>query len=329
MRKLASIQTIAEIKPIENADAIEAARVNGWWVVTAKDNGFKVGDKICYIEIDSWVPTEVAPFLSKGKEPKEYNNVKGERLRTIKLRGQVSQGLIIPIPEGLTTEDGADISEMLNIEKWERPIPAQLQGQMKGNFPTFIRKTDQERIQNLPEVFDDLISEYEVSIKLDGSSMTVYHNDGVMGVCSRNIDLNLDQEGNTFVNVFKEIFKDWKPKVNFAIQGELMGPNIQGNREGLEKHVFYVFDIWNIDAQEYCAPRDVRNICRNNGLRHVPVLIEQLTLGDSNLLNTEAILAFAEGHSLNHPVREGLVFKRVDGQFSFKAISNKFLLKED
>lgn len=167
-RKLASIQKIEEIKPIEGADAIEAYRVLGWWVVSKKDE-FKVGDLVCYFEIDSWIPHELAPFLSKGNEPREYNGVKGERLRTIRLRGQVSQGLLLPIhtvwtkhvdfhkfPEANTwdwqsdwTDDeviGLDVTAILGIQKWEAPLPAQLQGQAKGTFPTsLIPKTDQER----------------------------------------------------------------------------------------------------------------------------------------------------------------------------------------
>lgn len=101
-RKLASIQRIEEIKDIENADAIQAYRVLGWWVVDRKGQ-HKVGDLVIYLEIDSWVPYELAPFLSKGQEPREYNGVKGERLRTIKLRGTTSQGLL------LKTEDCFDV----------------------------------------------------------------------------------------------------------------------------------------------------------------------------------------------------------------------------
>jgi RNA ligase (TIGR02306 family) len=96
MRKLATIRRIADIQPIEGADAIEVATVDGWKVVIKK-NEFKVGDLAVYLEIDSWIPHELAPFLSKGQEPREYNGVKGERLRTIKLRGTTSQGLLLKI----------------------------------------------------------------------------------------------------------------------------------------------------------------------------------------------------------------------------------------
>lgn len=95
-RKLASIRRIANIQPIEGADAIVVATVDGWKVVVKKDE-FKVGDLAVYLEIDSWVPHNLAPFLSKGQEPREYNGVKGERLRTVKLRGTTSQGLLLKL----------------------------------------------------------------------------------------------------------------------------------------------------------------------------------------------------------------------------------------
>ena len=325
-RKLASVKRITEVRQIEGADAIECAIVGGGWPVVIRKGEFNAGDLAIFCEIDSFVPHAHAPFLSKGKEPREFNGVKGERLRTIKLRGQLSQGLLLPIPAILETEEGVDVTEELGIQKWEKPIPAQLQGQMRGNFPSFIRKTDQERIQNL----DGKINwhdEYEITIKLDGSSMTIWFKDGEWGVCSRNIDLKLDQEGNTFVDMAKNVVGniDWPD--NIAIQGELMGPGIQGNREGLKDHEFFVFDVWSIERQGYWTPKTVRSFCALYGLQHVPEL-ECCTLSEFGITSIADALYQAEGPSLNHPVREGLVFKRKDGSGSFKAISNAFLLGE-
>jgi len=325
-RKLASIQRIAEIRQIENAENIEAVRVNGWWVV-AKKGEFAIGELAVYFEIDSWMPTNLAPFLSKG-EPREYNGVKGERLRTIKLRGQLSQGLVLPIsifPPTATTfmGEGADATEILGIQKWEKPVPAQLAGLARGNFPAFIPRTDQERVQNISEIFFDTESEYEVTIKLDGSSMTCYWQNGNLGVCSRNIDLKLDQSGNTFVDTAKRIFAD-RDFDGLAIQGELMGPGIQGNREGFEKHEFFVFDIWEIRGARYFTPTERVIFCAENWLTHVPVIGGKKLAG----LDLNSVLALADGESINNPIREGIVFKRADGKASFKSISNKFLLAE-
>lgn len=149
MRKLATVETISAIKNHDNADALELALVRGWQVVVRKGE-FQPGDKVIYLEIDSWVPTEIAPFLSKGHEPRVYEGVKGERLRTVKLRQEISQGLILPaetVNPDLVTDwtDGTDLTEILGVLKWEPPISAQLAGQVEGNFPSFIRKTDQER----------------------------------------------------------------------------------------------------------------------------------------------------------------------------------------
>lgn len=346
-RKLASIQTIAEIADIPKADSLQHYRINGWWVVDRKDK-YNVGDKVIYLETDSWVPTELAPFLSRDKEPREYNGIKGERLRTIKLRGALSQGLILPltvIPETfdegvlLSSEDlyqeYEDITERLNIQKWEISVPAQLAGQKRGNFPDFIRKTDQERVQNIsPKRLQELASNhfFNVQEKLDGSSQTVYYHNNTWGVCSRNIDLKLDQEGNTFVDTFNKLRDRFEQLVqilphSFAIQGELIGPGIQGNQYGLQDYEFYVFDIWDIDQQYYLPSVTVKNIADHVGLKHVPVIHQSLRLENPSV---DSLLEMAKGTShLNGSTREGLVFKTQDRSYSFKAINNDWLLKYD
>jgi RNA ligase (TIGR02306 family) len=164
-RKLASIRRINEILPIEGADLIEIAVVGGWYVIVKKGE-YVANDLAVYFEIDSWIPYELAPFLSNGKEPREYNGVKGERLRSKKMRGVVSQGLLLKTDQlvfAVETKsigpnssavlkienldyEGADLTEILGIQKWEKPLPSQLQGVAKGNFPTHIcPKTDAER----------------------------------------------------------------------------------------------------------------------------------------------------------------------------------------
>lgn len=371
MRKLASIRKISDIQPIPDADAIEVATVDGWKVVI-KRGEFNVGDLAVYLEIDSWVPHELAPFLSKGKEPREYNGVKGERLRTVKLRGQVSQGLLLPVDnvEGkpfitgwfhedgvgsmVIVQEGDDVTECLNVQKWEAPIPAQLQGQAKGTFPTsLIPKTDQERIQNcfgsiqkrdglfLTEKFwneelqevqerdvvlpDDFKKPtYEVTLKLDGSSMTIFRWEGELRVCSRNMELKINEENadNTFVKMALEI-GDKIPE-GLAFQGELMGEGIQGNREGFKGHRFFVFDVFDIKLHEYFNPHDRVETCAGLGLEHVPILGTDWNAPESVAQGLE----MAEGPSINHKIREGLVWKcNEDPNFSFKTISNKFLLK--
>ena len=353
MRKLASIRRIADIQPIEGADAIVVATIDGWKVVVKKGE-FAVGDLAVYLEIDSWVPHELAPFLSKGHEPRDYNGVKGERLRTIKLRGQVSQGLLLPMDAETPGCEGDDLTETLGIQKWEAVLPAQLQGQAAGLFPTsLIPKTDQERIQNCfgeiqkratrfltekvwnaetqtleehPVVIPAGFKEptYEVTLKLDGSSCTIFRWENELRVCSRNLELKINEENadNSFVAMALKV-GDRIPN-GVAVQGELMGPGIQGNREGFTETRFFVFDIYDIDNQFYIDSISRRVACNESRLEMVPVVYDRVTAPES----VEAGLALAEGPSINHKIREGLVWKcNSDPGFSFKTISNQFLLK--
>lgn len=340
-RAMATIRVIDEIKAHPNADKLDLAIIDGWQLVTAKDNGFKAGDVVVYLEIDSWVPTEVASFLSKGKEPREFNGVKGERLRSIKLRGELSQGLILPMDVLPATSDvivavGDNVSEILNIQKWERPMNPQLAGQAKGYFPSFLRKTDQERIQNqfkrmTQEHFADL---YEVTLKVDGSSMTMYHNNGDVGVCSRNLELkrfddggNPVNEDNSFIKKFNELGIESKLKAygrNIAIQGELWGSGINGNWEGISHHEFSVFDIFDIDEQKYLPAIERKKICEDLNLQHVPV-IEYTHL--NHFTSVQDFLQYAERPSINNKVAEGVVFKSANNpEYSFKVVSNSYLL---
>jgi RNA ligase (TIGR02306 family) len=351
-RSLATIRKIDNIKPIVGADAIELAIIGGWQVVVKKDE-FKIGEFAIYFEIDSWVPHTLAPFLTKpGHNTKVYDGVEGQRLKTIKLRGKLSQGLLLPLSTITETiigwvydenwYEGQDLTEALGIKKWEPPVEAQLAGEIKGRFPYFIRKTDQERCQNLVnEIFNHHHNEeFEVTLKLDGSSMTVFKFDKAdydpIGVCSRNQQLKLEQEGNAFVDLSKKtgILKAIeKIEGNYAIQGELMGPRVQGNRENLKEHEFYVFDIFDIDQGEYLDPLTRRMIFSKlldygANIKHVPIVHDFFNLSvDGNITSIEDLLKFADGKSLNNPVREGLVFKSYNSDFTFKAISNSYLLK--
>jgi RNA ligase (TIGR02306 family) len=339
MRKLASVQRIADIQSIPGADAIEVATINGWKVVVRK-NEFFLGDRVVYFEIDSWIPHELAPFLGRGKAPKEYEGVEGYRLRTVKLRGQLSQGMALPLGEVLSSyvsrwsveddfDDGEDMTCILNIKKWEPQISACLAGQARGLFPEQVPKTDEERIQNLvdrlPKWQDN---EFDVTEKLDGSSCTFYL-DGVgdFHVCSRNIDI-AETEGNTFWQIARKKNVESKMRelglLNVAIQGELIGPGIQGNKYKFNKAEFYMFRIYDVDIKEFKPTKKARMIAEDIDLLSVP------SLGLRNISTLDDMLKMADGDSVLSPVaREGLVWRMVDDpSVSFKVISNRFLLKE-
>ena len=346
VRKLAKIVRIDDILPIENADSICQYVIGGWKVVDSIGK-YSVDELVVYCEVDSWIPTEIAPFLSKGKEPREFNGVKGERLRTIKLRGALSQGLLLPItllanlsnpPENFTyqdyhdLDDGDDVTNILNIQKWEVPENAQLAGQTKGTFPYWGRKTDQERCQNIKKEIQyhyDADTLFEITIKLDGSSFSIGHNSGEIVVCSRNLSLKLDQQGNAFVDAaLKNNILERIPQYgNILISSELIGVGIQKNPEKLSYIDYYVFDIFDVDMQKYIGAYDRHRIVEELGLNHVPILNCGVTLRELGLHSTDKILEFAEGKSLKADRREGVVFKSLDGNFSFKAIANSYLLK--
>ena len=343
-RKLASVRTIAAVLPIEGADAIELVKVDGWQCVTKKGE-FKLGDPCVYFEIDSLLPIqERYEFLRKSSYRKQVDGTEGFRLRTIKLRGQLSQGLALPLCMfGLTPElyDGTDLTDHLGVTKYEPQVPTCLKGDARGVFPSFIQKTDEARIQNLTEFFTThKDTEFEATIKLDGSSCTFYYNDGDFGVCSRNLNLK-DTAGNAFWVAAKKLNLQERLKAygrNIAIQGELIGEGIQKNPESIKGKRFLAFNIWDIDAQRYLTPNGryqalafLNGIPGDEPIAHVPVLAMRTRIF-VECPDIPSLLNYVDGPSLHAPVREGVVFKSlemIEGQLvSFKAINNKYLLSE-
>jgi RNA ligase (TIGR02306 family) len=335
-RKLATIRKIAEVKSIEGADKICAYRVDGWWVVDSVGK-YQVNDLVVYAEPDSWVPTALAPFLTKaGHFPKVFEGVEGERLRTIKLRGQISQGLLLPLSTvvffDLEDIEGTDVTDVLGIIKWEKPMNAQLAGMARGNFPALVPKTDQERIQNLTRSFEQYQQDtWSITEKLDGSSCTFYLDDeDVFHVCSRNLDLKED-EANSFWKIARKFQIEDIMRRNFmkgmAIQGEMIGEGIQGNQYKTQLD-FYVYDMYNVHTGRYILPVQLKAACERLGLKHVPILCEATEIKEQTI---QSLLEYAEGKSvLNGSNREGVVLKsNTVHDRSFKCISNSWLLKNE
>jgi len=341
-RMMAWIVKIDDVEKHSNADALDICTVGGWKCITKRDE-FQKGEMAVYISIDSWVPHTLAPFLSKGKEPREYNGVKGEKLRTVNLRGKISQGLLLPVSvvvqNGVNGEEfpfieGSDVSEILGIQKWEPRIDGRLSGQVKSSFPSFIPKTDQERVQNLKNelaIFQVNNLLFEITEKLDGSSCTIYYYNGEIGVCSRNLELQDD--GN---NVFWHVAKKQKLidvlsnlKCNIALQGEVIGPKIQGNLYGATEPMFFLYDIFDIDNRKYLPMEERWNFSTEHNINHVPVLGKNEPI----VGNMDDIISSAAGYSILNikAQREGVVYKSVcdPSNIHFKAISNTFLLKQN
>jgi len=327
MRKLASIRKISAIKPIQDAEFIELAMVDGWQLVIKKGE-FKVGELCIYCEIDSFLPIdEKYEFLRKSSY-KKMGDLEGFRLKTIKLRGEISQGLLLPLSllaQDIDFVEGQDVSEFLGIIKYEPPIPASLAGIAKGIFPGFIPKTDEERIQNLTNLYEEYKKHtFYVTEKLDGSSTTFYWNDGEFGVCSRNLEL-LETEDNTFWKVANELKLKEKLKnlqKNLALQAELIGEGIQGNPYRIKGQTVKFFNIYQISEKRYLNIEEFQHYLQLLDLESVPILDVEFKLPE----HIEDLLNFADGFSSLYQVhREGLVIRSLDRKISFKVISNQFL----
>jgi RNA ligase (TIGR02306 family) len=331
-RKLASVVKIVDIQPIPGADAIVVATVKGWKVVV-KVNEYKVGDLAVYYEIDSFLPIRPQFEFLRKSSYKRMGSSEGFRLKTIRLRGQISQGLLTPIPEGISNpREGDDLTEALDIVKYEPPIPAQLAGKIKGTFPNFIPKTDEIRIQNFEnEVgFSPVGERAYVTEKLDGTSFTCYFNNGVFGVCGRNWELSETSDNSLWrmANVLQLKEKMTKHGKNIALQGELIGAGINGNLYGLSDHKLYFFTGYDIDKGRRMFFDELEWVLFGLQLQMVPLLEKYgfVIPNESNIV--DYMLKYAEGKSvLNMEVdREGVVVRGLEREFSFKAISNTYLL---
>jgi RNA ligase (TIGR02306 family) len=331
-RKLASVVKIVDIQPIPGADAIVVATVKGWKVVV-KVNEYKVGDLAVYYEIDSFLPIRPQFEFLRKSSFKRMGSTEGFRLKTIRLRGQISQGLLTPIPEGISNpKEGDDLTEALDIVKYEPPIPAQLAGKIKGTFPSFIPKTDEIRIQNFEnEVgFSPVGERAYVTEKLDGTSFTCYFNNGVFGVCGRNWELSETSDNSLWrmANLLQLKEKMTKHGKNIALQGELIGAGINGNLYGLSDHKLFFFTGYDIDKGRRMFFDELEWVLFGLDLQMVPVLEKYgfVIPNESNIV--DYMLKYAEGKSvLNMEVdREGVVVRGLEREFSFKAISNTYLL---
>jgi RNA ligase (TIGR02306 family) len=338
MRKLASIQEISSISPIPGADSIELANVLGWHVVVKKGE-FKPGQQVVYAEVDSVLPERPEYEFLRKCCYLDKNGFRGFRIRTAKLRGQVSQGIAFPIdilPRGMTVFVGQDVTDCLNIVKYDPPIPATLSGLVKGNFPSFIPKTDETRIQAIPGILDrHKGTECYITEKLDGSSMTAYMYAGQFGICSRNLELK-ETENNALWQVatrydLQGAIEDMGE--NLALQGELIGPGIQGNKYKLKETQFRIFNIYDLEANQYVDYLTAVGMIEGLGY-DVPMmvpLIDYLTLDHS----VDQIVELSKGKSqLVDIKREGIVVRPLHeatdpqlGRLSFKVINPEFLLK--
>jgi len=357
MNNLATIQKILWKKDIEGADNIELVGVLGWQVVTKK-NEYNIGDLCCYIQIDTVVPE---------KPEFEFLRERNFRVRTIKLRKQLSQGLIIPIPKGLILgiKEGKDVTDIVGVKKYEKPdnnpqryekprIPKvwykkwiylfkynilyktfpNLRPKTRSSFPTnLVSITDEERIQNIPQVLESHKGKnFIVSYKLDGSSITIIHNK-VLGksnyrICSRRFELH-DKE-NDWYKVFKstqfdkhiqKLVQEFRTN-DIIVQGEAIG-KFNGNHHNLKEDEIRLFNIY-VNGKRL-NQKDFYSVCDNLFIPVCPIFTG-ITLNHT----MEEILKFSELPDILNPKvpLEGLVWRCIEDNLSFKVINNQYLLKE-
>lgn len=364
MRKLASLVEIASCDPIPDTERLSVATMKGkgWRVVTGRDE-FAPGDTAVYFEIDSYLPPDderyaflrercLRKFVSKsGGVLRE-----GFRIKTAKLRGVVSQGLLMPIaafPEASGMEVGTDLTTLLKVDHYDE-VKEQLQPAMgnplnadaMGAFPSYIPKSDEERLQGLTEFFTSMKGRrFEITAKDDGSSATMFFSPTIdaedpFGVCSRNLRLKRPVEGGT-VSAFWQVAVKYdieaklkrhyeESHLEIALQGELVGPGINADRDRYSEYEFHVFRIWDVSAQRFMGPRERIAFCAKWAIPHVQVLHEDFPFFDEVTTMDEA-LKFAEGKTLRGNEREGIVLKASDGidDTHFKVVSNRYLLKQE
>ncbi|MFN8577798.1 MAG: RNA ligase (ATP) [Candidatus Sericytochromatia bacterium] len=340
MRNLATIQKIISIEPIENADSIEKVTVLGWNVVVKK-NEFKLGELVVYIEIDSLLPElDIFEFLRNKKFI----------IKTVRLRGQISQGICFPLgilenfissSEINNLKEGDEVTDIIGITKYEPPLPLNMGGNIKGLFPSFIPKTDETRAQVLPQIIERYTgTECFITEKVDGSSMTIYIKDGEFGVCSRNMEMTKDinnifwatSEKLGLENKLKNLSKILNIE-DISVQGELIGNGMQGNKYKINGNKFLAFNIFDINSYKYIDFKEFFESCEKSSIETVPLLDEKFILNHS----ISELVELSKGNSkLNSQVkREGIVIRSIKeitnvekiGRFSFKSINPEFLLK--
>jgi RNA ligase (TIGR02306 family) len=325
--KLASVETIIKLDPIPNADSIELATVLGWEVVVSKDK-FKIGDKCIYIPIDTLVDTYRKWFYFLSKD----SSYKPIRIKTTRIRGVWSQGLIIPITEEILEEvfkqttkklldiEFEDIGGLIGVTKYQKDIAQIFNTSSNGaqliDFPTdIISKTEEPNLKTKP----DLLKEFEnktlyITKKMDGSSMTLIYLNNKISICSRNYILEEDSPMYMFANNSGLVSKILaNVQSNIAIQGEFCGPKINSNKLKLSDNHFYIFNIKNLDTDTYYSLNQIKQFIENLGLEMVPVL-DIFEYNDS--WDLKKFQEYANNIKYNNDYGEGVVIRPVEPVYS-------------
>jgi len=311
--KLATIETIKEIFPHPNADKLELVKILGWQVVVEKGKHL-VGERVVFVVIDTILPfAPWSEFLRDKKDPE-----KPIRLKTVKLRGEHSRGLVLPLsvlPENVQGwHEGADVSGALEIKKYEKEIPAQLMGEVLGTFPTHMcAQTDEDNGLSNLELVEETLRYLDLTItqKLDGSSCTIIiENNKISQVCSRRLSLK-ESDKNSFWWVAHSLKLEELDSYRYVFQGELMGPGIQGNQLQLKEPTLFVYQVNQIKhligEAAFCPYAKMARICSSLGCGVVPLIVDRKPSTEYSL---EKLQEIADRQSLpNGTQAEGIVVR--------------------
>jgi RNA ligase (TIGR02306 family) len=331
-RSLVSVQRVKAVTTIANSDFLEKVQVMGWQCV-AKKGEFKAGDPGVYVVVDSFLPVDPRyEFLRSSSYRENDNNGKGFRIRTVKMRGELSQGLLLPLPlfpELAGFAEGDDATEKLGVKKWYIPEVAEAGGTIIGERPYGIPASDEIRLQSALELLDQLREKpYYITTKMDGTSGIVYYIDGKIGCCSRNKEIKDEESALYWSPVYRYGLKEKLAKYgkNIVLTGEICGPGIQRNKLRLPEYEWYVFDVKDWDAGAYFPYDQAFEICASLGVTMVP--LEER--GESFSYTLDALLEKAKGKYPSGLDKEGIVVRNVlsPKAVSFKVLNNDALLKE-
>ena len=332
MRSLVTIQRVKMITPIPESDFLETAHIMGWQCVVKKGE-FKEEDLGVYFEVDSFLPEDPRyEFLRASSYRDNEDNGKGFRIKTMRLRGQLSQGLLLPIshfPEFADYNVGDDVTEQLQVKKWYIPETAAAGGTIIGERPHGIPASDEIRLQSALELLEQLQDKpYYITTKLDGTSCIVYYIDGKIGCCSRNKEIKDEENALYWTPVYKYGLKEKFAALgrNLVLTGEICGPGIQKNRLRLPAAEWSVFDVKDWDTGQYVPYDEAITICSGLGLTFVP--LEER--GERFSYTLETLLEKAKGKYPSGLDKEGIVvrYTLAPKAVSFKVLNNDALLKE-
>jgi RNA ligase (TIGR02306 family) len=345
MRNLATLQKVESISPIAKADRLETAHILGWGVVVKKGE-FQVGDLCVFFEVDSFLPLDDPRFEFLDNPKTNYDGTKGYRIRSMKLRGTLSQGLALPVssfPE-LAESDieiaaGTDVTELLKVRKYEKfnyefnmSFFKGGESPCKGGYLPFLPVTDQTRIQTELQWLDELRGKpYYISEKVDGTSCTVKIDEtGEFACYSRSNEWNEDEACLYWYPVQNYNLRETLAEVrDIVIRGELAGSKIQKNRLVLPGIKLFVFDVYDIAQKRFFDLTEMTDFCQKYHLDMVKI-IEQ---GESFAYDLATLLELAKGkYEGTKNNREGIVINETSrdiDSISFKVLNNEFLLEEE